>query len=153
MGQWYWCIRFYLSNLIFGNFHFLVYLLNPGFWLAEKNQLFDWFAGWSSSGYAYTIGTLRGSALVIGFDCGALFIWVPSWFTSWSFFWPTSLTGTLGGTAGGVAFLNISAGVYNSSLCPCPNYTKGMQVMDSVVYILDLVWHDKLHPWKTYVAY
>ena len=30
---------------------------------------------------------------------------------------------------------------------------KVLQVLDSVVYILDLVRHDKLHPWETSVAY
>ena len=30
---------------------------------------------------------------------------------------------------------------------------KGLPVLDSVVHILDLVRHDKLHPWKTSVAY
>ena len=80
-------------------FHFQQ--LNAGFWFAENiYHFFAWFTGWSSSGYAPTIGTLRGSALVTGFDCGVFFIWVPSWFISWSFFWTTSLAGTLGGTAG-----------------------------------------------------
>ena len=72
--------------------HFLVQLLNAGFWFSENYRFFAWFTGWSSSGYASTTDTLRGYALVIGFDCAALFIWVPSWFTSWSFFWsPTWL--------------------------------------------------------------
>ena len=44
-------------------------------WL--KNHCFYWFTGWSSSGYAPTIETLRGSALVTGFDYGVLFSWVP----------------------------------------------------------------------------
>ena len=90
----------------------------------KKMGLFPWFNGWSSSGYASTIGTLRGSTLVNVFDCGALFILVPSWFASWSFFWPTSLTGTLRGTARGFTFLNISARVFNSSLCSFPDCNK-----------------------------
>ena len=52
----------------------------------KKVSFFAWFTGWSSFGYAPTIGTLRGSALVTVFDYDVLFIWVPSWFTSWSFF-------------------------------------------------------------------
>ena len=61
-----------------------------------------------------------------GFDCGACFIWVSSWFTSWSFFWPTYLTSALGGPAGGFDFLNISARVFNDSLCPLPIFTIGL---------------------------
>ena len=72
-------------------------------WL-KNYRFFAWFTGCNLSRYVSTIGNIRGSALVIGFDCGALFIWVPSWFTSWSFFWPTSLTGILEGTSGGVCF-------------------------------------------------
>ena len=30
---------------------------------------------------------------------------------------------------------------------------KGLQVLDYVVHRFDLVRHDKLHPWKTSVAY
>ena len=30
---------------------------------------------------------------------------------------------------------------------------KGLRVLDYVAHILDLVRHDKLHPWKTSVAY
>ena len=122
-------------------------------WLKEL-FLFAWFAVSSSLGYAYTMGTLRGSALVIGFDCGALLILIPSWFTSWSFFWPTSLTVTLGGTAGEFAFLNIYR--LGSSMLPCVHdliLLKGLQVLYSVVHRLDIVWRDKLHPWKTSVAY
>ena len=96
-------------------------------WLKKIISFFAWFAGWSSSGYAPTIGTLRGYALVTGFDGCALFIWVPSWVIYWSFLWPNSLTGTLGGTAGGFAFLDISAMVFNASLCPCPYFTKGLE--------------------------
>ena len=66
------------------------------------------------------VGTLRGSALVNGFDWGAIFIWVPSWFTSWSFLWTTYLTGTLRGTAGRVAFMNIYTRVLNTYLCTFP---------------------------------
>ena len=97
-------------------------------WLKQNNLFFAWFTGWSSSGYEYTIGTLIGSALVIGSDCGDILIWVPSWFTYWSFFWPTSLTDNLVGTAGGFAFLNISSRVFNASLFPWHNYTKGLVV-------------------------
>ena len=39
-------------------------------------------------------------------------------------FWPTSLTGTLEGSAGGFTFLNISAKVFNDSLCPFPKFSK-----------------------------
>ena len=115
MGQWFCCIRFYFSNLIFG--HFSLFGVTVKCWLlvGKKNHFFAWFAGWSSSGYASTIGTLRGYALVIVFNCGAIFIWVPSWFTSWDFFWPTSLAVTLGGTAGRFDFLDILARVFSAS--------------------------------------
>ena len=66
------------------------------------------------------VGTLRGSALVNGFDWGAIFIWVPCWFTSWSFFWNTSLSITLGGTDGGFDFMDISSRVINTYLCTFP---------------------------------
>ena len=94
-------------------------------WLG-KSGFFAWFTGRSSSGHAPTIGTLRGSTLVTGFDCGLLFSWVTYWFIYWSFLWPTSLTGTLRGTYGGFDFMNILARVFNASLCPCPNFTKGL---------------------------
>ena len=87
-----------------------------------------------------------------GFDWGALFIWVPSWFTSWSFFWTTFLTGTLVGTAGGVLFRILPLG---SSIPPCVHYLvllEGLLVMYSVVHILNPVWYEKLHPWKTSVV-
>ena len=110
--------------LLFFKSHILIFFI---FGVTDKTWLligwkiyigfFAWFTGWILYGYAPTIVTLRGSALVNGFDCGVLFIWFPSWFITWSFFWPTSLTGTLGGTAGGFAFLNISARVSDASLC------------------------------------
>ena len=43
-----------------------------------------------------------------------------------------------------------------SSMLPCVHaliLLKGLKVMDSVVHRLDLVWRDKLHPWKTSVVY
>ena len=95
-------------------------------WLKKIIGFFAWFTGWSSYGYVSTIGTLRGSALVIVFDCSVLFVWVYSWFISWSFFWPTSLTGTLGGTTGGFAFLGVLVRAFGAYLCPCPNFTKGL---------------------------
>ena len=49
-------------------------------WL--EKSFFAWFTGWSSSGYASTIGALRGSALTIGLYYGARFIWVPPWLIS-----------------------------------------------------------------------
>ena len=63
---------------------------------------------------------------MIVFDCSDPFIWITYWFISWSLFWPTSLTVTLGGTAGGFPFINISARVFNASLCPLTNFTKGI---------------------------
>ena len=84
------------------------------------------FTGWSSYGYASIIGTLKGAALVNGFYCCTVFIWVSSWITSWTFFWPTSLSGTFEGTAGGFDFLNISAWVFNASLCQFPNLTRNI---------------------------
>ena len=89
---------------------------------------FDGCTGCSSSGYIYTMGTLRSFAFVNGFDWDAFFIWVISWFTCWSFSWYTPLTGNLGGTAGGVAVLNISARGLNPSLCAFPNFTSGLGV-------------------------
>ena len=87
---------------------------------------FNGFTGWSSSGYAYTIGTLRVSSLVNGFDWDAIFIWALSWFISLSFYWDTYLTGILGSTTGALAFLNISYRVMNESLCPFPSFTSGL---------------------------
>ena len=106
------------------------------YWV-ENIGFFNWLTDWSSSGYAPTIGTLRGFVLVTGFYCGVIFIWVPSWFISWGFFWTTSLTGILRGTAGGFAFLNITARVFNASLFPCPNFTKG--IAGSVFYIAYII--------------
>ena len=88
-----------------------------------------------------------------GFDCGALFIWVPYWFTSWSLFWPASLTGTLGGTAGGFDFLDIYASVINASLFPFPSLTIGISGAGLFSAYINPVRHNKLHPWKTYMAY
>ena len=70
MGQWFWWIHCYFSNIIVGIFHFKD--LNAGFWLAEI--LFYWFSGLSPNWYASTIGTLRESTLVIWFDCSVPFI-------------------------------------------------------------------------------
>ena len=101
MGQWFCCTHCYFPIIMFDNFS--LFCVTVKCWLLVGRKIivfFAWFTGWSSSGNPSTIVTLGGSALVIGFDCGDLFIWVLSWFISWSFFWPTSLTGTLGGTAG-----------------------------------------------------
>ena len=41
-------------------------------------------------------------------------------------------------------------------MIPCVNYLillKGLQMLDYVVHGLDLVQNDKLHSWKTSVAY
>ena len=127
--EWHGAVVLMYPNFIFPNIisgTFSIFGVTIKSWLLigwKKISFFAWFTSSSSSGYASTIGTLRCSALANRFDCGDLFIWVPSWFTSWSFFWPTSLTGTLGGTAGGFAFLNISARVFNASLCPFNNFT------------------------------
>ena len=95
--------------------------------MVEKNyRFFDGCTSWSSYGHAPKIGTLRGFPVVNGFYWDANLIWFLSWFTSWSLSWNTSLTGTLGGTAGGFDFLNISARVLNSSLCPFPSLTIGL---------------------------
>ena len=88
--------------------------------------VFVGFAGCISSGYASTIGTLRGSSLVDGLDWGALLIWDLSWFTSLSLSWTTYLTGTFGVTTGGLDFLDISARVLNASLCPFTSFTSGI---------------------------
>ena len=79
-------------------------------------MVFPECTGWISSGYASTMGTLRGYALVNGFDWDAIFIWDIYWFTSWSFSWNTPLTGTLGGTDGGFEFMNIYARFLNYPL-------------------------------------
>ena len=76
--------------------------------------------------YEFTIGTLKGSSSVTGFDWVAIFMWDLSWFTSLSFSWTTSLTGTFGVTSGGLNFLNIYASVLNESLCPFNNFTSGI---------------------------
>ena len=116
---------FIFQIYIFGNFS----LLAVKCWL-----LISW------KNYRFLLGSLvgvhlgmplkyapSGSALVTGFDYGVIFIWVPSCFTSWILFWPNSLTGSLWGTAGGFDFLNILARVFNAYLCPCPNFTKGLE--------------------------
>ena len=122
--------------------------------MALKNyRFFAWFTGWSSFGYACTIGNFGGSVLVTGFDWGVIFILVPSWLIYWSLFWPTSLTGTLGGTARGLLFWIYCLG---SSMLPCVHaiiLLKGLQVMHSIVNRRYLVWRDKFHPWKISVAY
>ena len=125
MGLWFWCICFYFSKSHFGNVP--NFGVTVKFWLLfgwKNYRVLDLFIGWSSSGYASTIGTLRGSGLVNGFDLGSFLIWFPSWFTSWSFFWSISLTGTLEGTTGVLYFLNIYARVLNNSLCQLPNLTR-----------------------------
>ena len=41
-------------------------------------------------------------------------------------------------------------------MLPCSHaliLLNGLQVLDYAVHILDIVRHDKLHPWKTSVAY
>ena len=127
MGQWFCYIRFYFSTLIFG--HFSLFGVTFKCWLLigwKNNVFFAWFSGWSSSGYAYTIGTLRGSALVVGFfSVPFLFGFLPSSFLGVSFGLPPwlLLSEVL---LGGGAFLNISARVFNSSLFSFPNFTKGL---------------------------
>ena len=124
MGKWYWCICLYFLNLIFGNFPLFGVTVKSWLLIGWKNyRFFSWFISWISSDYNSTIGTLGGSELVIRFDYGAIFIWVPSWFIYWNFFWPASLTVTLGGTAGGFNFLNTSVRVFNASLFTLPNFT------------------------------
>ena len=127
MEKWFWCICFYFSKSHFGNFSLFGVTVKCWLLIGWKNyRFFAWFIGWNSYGYASTIGTIICYVLVIGFDWGALFIWVPSWFISWNLFWPTSLTGTLGGTAGGFAFMNILARVFNETFCTFNNFTKGI---------------------------
>ena len=119
MGICFWCICFYFSNLIFWYFSIFGIIDKSQLLIGWENCCFlDWFTGWSSSGYVSTIGNLRGSEFLTGFDYKLLFIWVPSWFTDWSFFWPTTLTGTLGDNSGGFVYLNICDRFFNSSLCP-----------------------------------
>ena len=67
--------------------------------------------------YAFTVGTIRGSSLVTGFDQDALFISALSWLTSLTFSWTPYLTGTLGGTAEGLDFLDLFAKIFNTSFC------------------------------------
>ena len=120
-----WCIRLF-SILIFGYFPFSWF----NYWIFAGWKLliggFSRFTGWWHYEYASTICTLRVSTLVNGFDWYAISIWVMYWITCWSFSWYAPLTGTLGGTAGGFAFLNISAGVLNVSVCPFPSLTSGI---------------------------
>ena len=83
------------------------------------------FAGWSSSRYASTIGTLRGSEFLDGVYWNYLLSWDLSWFNYFGFSWTISLPGTLRGIAGGLALLNISARVFNASLCPLTSLVRG----------------------------
>ena len=53
----------------------------------------------------------------------------------------------------GFDFLIIPARVFNASLFPCHNVTKGLAGTGFVLHRLDLVRHDKLYPWKTSVEY
>ena len=92
----------------------------------DFNHFFDGCTCWSSSGYAYTIDTLRGSASEKGFYWDAFFTWVYYWLTCWSFYWYAPLTGNIGGTAGEVAFPNISTRDLNDSLCEFPSVTSGI---------------------------
>ena len=110
---------------VLANFHFSW----CNCWIFAWLIILIFFAGctcWRSYGYESTIVTLRGSALVNGFDWDAYLIWVISWFTSWSFSWNSPLIGTLRGTAGGIAFLNISARDINTSLCELTILTSGI---------------------------
>ena len=87
-----------------------------------------------------------------GFYWDAIFIWVISWFACWSFSWYAPLTGTLGGTSGGGDFLNVLIGI---SIPPCVSFLvliMGLLVMDSVAHKLNLVRHELLHLWRTFVA-
>ena len=73
MGKSFWCIRFYSPN-----FPFLAISLFPGvtaeFCLVESFNFFARCTYWSSSEYESTIDTLRGSALLNGFDWDVFFI-------------------------------------------------------------------------------
>ena len=119
---------FNFPNLVFGIFS--IFGVTVKSWLltgCKESGFSVRFTGWISSGCASTIGNLRGYALVNDLYCCTIFIWVHSWLTPWSFFWPNSLNGALGGNAGGIAFLNISARVFNASLCPFPNLTRDLE--------------------------
>ena len=113
------------------------------------------FAGcncWVYSGYASIIGTIKGSALLNGYDWDAFFIWVISWFTCWSFSWYAPLTGTLGGTAGGVVSWIFPLGI---SITPCVHlivWTVVLLVLDSVIQKLNPMRHELLHMWRTFMA-
>ena len=100
---------FFSSIPIFGSFSSFGVTVQFLLLIVQINDHFlAGFTGWSSSGYASTLGTLIVSSSVIGFDRDALFIWALSWFTSLRFSWIPSLTGILGGTARGLDFPNIS---------------------------------------------
>ena len=124
MGPRFWCIYIFFSILIFG--HFLNFCVTAKFLIGWNFYIFSRCAGWSSSSYASTICTLRGSALVNGFDWDSIFVWFISWFTSCSFSWNKSLTGTPRGTDEGFAFMNISDRVLNDSLCLFTSFTSGI---------------------------
>ena len=104
------------SIFIFGNFSFLGVTVKFLLLIGRKMEFFAGFTGWISSIYAYTIGTIRGSALVDGVAWDEIFIWDLSWFTSLGFSWNIYLIGTLRVISGGLDLLNISAKVINAYL-------------------------------------
>ena len=83
MGLRFWCICFPPFNSHFWIFSFfdvtVKFLLLIG---RKKWTFFAGFTGWSYSEYDSTIGTLRDSSLVTGYNWGLIFIWALSWFTS-----------------------------------------------------------------------
>ena len=117
MGLWLWCIQFYFLNYLFLKISYFWCNCRISAW-SKKIVVFSGYTGRISSGYDFTIFTLRGSALVNSFDWDVIFIWFISWFFYWILSWDTSLPATLGDIAGGLAFLNISARLPNASLCP-----------------------------------
>ena len=109
---------------------------------------FFWCTCWSSSVYAYNIGTLIGYPLVNVFDWDSLFIWVFSWLICWSFSWYPPLTDNIGGTDGEFSSLNISARDFNVFCVHFLFWLVGLLVLHYVVNKLNPVWDELLHQWR-----
>ena len=112
-------IRFTPSILILGKFSLFGVTVEFLLLVVWKIVVFfAGFTGWSSSGFASTIDTLRGYSLVNGVTWDALLSWTLSWFTSVGFLGLSPWLALLEVLLGGLALLNFSTWVLNSSLYP-----------------------------------
>ena len=153
MGLRFWCIPLSPSILIFGTFSFFGVTVKFLILIGQKNdRYFSGFNGWSSYGYASTIGTLIFSSLVnsfirIHFSFG-LFLGSPIWVSLGILPWLAPLEVLLGGCT----FWMFMVG---SSIPPCAHllvWLVGSLVLDSLVHKLNLMRHEKLNPWRTSLA-